>query len=339
MGPGNSHEDEPLDEHPEGSADEPDDERDVGRSGTRGPLPDPLDRVWLHPTELSSLGPAFAPSGPEGPPRDNGRRPRSWLVPLLAGAAGALLTVGVLALTGTFDRSSPSDGSDAAGRRRRDDRRDSERDRRADPAEPVGGRRVRARQPRVAARLRSMRTARLAAAHQRSDRRRRHERARRDGRRPQSHRDRRRPRSRDRPRASRPAGRRESPGRATGRRPAVDGRTRVAPRRGGARREVAVDEQRHDLVERRAGREQRGTDDEWPDRDGRREQHHGGRRRTRRRVGLGRRNRPRPRQRQRDHVCRADRRCGRTSRISSMPPVSRSTVGWGSAASTPSTGR
>ena len=32
-------------------------------------------------------------------------------MPLLAGAAGALLTVGVLALTGTFDRSSPSDGS------------------------------------------------------------------------------------------------------------------------------------------------------------------------------------------------------------------------------------
>jgi len=110
MGPGNSHEDEPLDEQPEGSADEPDDERDVGRSGTRGPLPDPLDRVWLHPTELSSLGSAFAPSGPEGPPRQRRRR-RSWLVPLLAGAAGALLTVGVLALTGTFDRSSPSDGS------------------------------------------------------------------------------------------------------------------------------------------------------------------------------------------------------------------------------------
>ncbi len=111
MGPGNSHEDEPLDEQPEGSGDEPDDERDVGRSGTRGPLPDPLDRVWLHPTELSSLGAAFAPSGPESPARESRRRSRSWLAPLLAGATGALLTVGILAVTGAFDRSSPSDGS------------------------------------------------------------------------------------------------------------------------------------------------------------------------------------------------------------------------------------
>jgi S1-C subfamily serine protease len=118
MGPGNSHEDEPLDEQPEGSVpgshegsdDEPDDGADIGRSGTRGPLPDPLDRVWLHPTELSSLGPAFAPSGTE-PPRESRRRGRSWLVPLLAGAAGALLTVAVLAVAGAFDRSSPADGS------------------------------------------------------------------------------------------------------------------------------------------------------------------------------------------------------------------------------------
>ena len=51
MGHGNRHDDEPLDEHHEGPdeelGDEPDDDRATRR---RVPLPDPLYRLWLHPT-------------------------------------------------------------------------------------------------------------------------------------------------------------------------------------------------------------------------------------------------------------------------------------------------
>lgn len=114
MGPGDRHEDEPLDEHHEGPDEGPDEELgeepDDERAGPANPLPDPLDRVWLHPTELSVLGAAFAP------PPTNGARHRSlpWRTPLLAGAAGALLTVAVLAVTGSFDRApSPADSAPA----------------------------------------------------------------------------------------------------------------------------------------------------------------------------------------------------------------------------------
>src|SRR5262249_53465273 len=70
-----------------------------------GEPPHPLDRVWLHPSEL----PAHTV-----PPR--ARRPvrqvSSMLVPALAGAVGAPVAVAVLALTGTLDRSpSPSAAS------------------------------------------------------------------------------------------------------------------------------------------------------------------------------------------------------------------------------------
>jgi S1-C subfamily serine protease len=100
MGPGDRHDEEPRDEHHEGSEEEIGDEP----ARRRNPLPDPLDRVWLHPTELSSLGAAFAP--PRDPPAPGTRRRTlPWLAPLLAGAAGALLTVTVLAVTGAFDRS------------------------------------------------------------------------------------------------------------------------------------------------------------------------------------------------------------------------------------------
>ena len=96
MGQGDRRDDEPPDENSEGFDEEPEDEH----AGARGPLPDPLDRVWLHPTELSILGGGFEP--PNG-----GARQRSlpWLAPVLAGAAGALITVAVLALVGSFDRS------------------------------------------------------------------------------------------------------------------------------------------------------------------------------------------------------------------------------------------
>jgi serine protease DegQ len=120
MGPGDRHEDEPLDEHhegpPEGPPEGPDEELgeepEDERAGPANPLPDPLDRLWLHPTELSVLGAGFAP------PPTHGARRRSppWLTPLLAGAAGALLTVAVLAVTASFDRAStPADTASPAG--------------------------------------------------------------------------------------------------------------------------------------------------------------------------------------------------------------------------------
>jgi serine protease DegQ len=108
MGPGDRHDEEPRDEHPDG----PDDEIGDEPSGRRNRLPDPLDRVWVHPTELSTLGAAFAPSRDPFAAPSSRRRAWPWLVPLLAGAAGALLTVAVLAVTGAFDQSS-SPGGDA----------------------------------------------------------------------------------------------------------------------------------------------------------------------------------------------------------------------------------
>ena len=113
MGPGNRHDEEPLDDHSEGSPDEFGDEPDDDQTARRGPLPDPLDRIWLHPTELSGLGSAFAPeagSRPGGARSGTTTRRRSipWLAPLIAGAAGALLTVTALAVTGSFDRSAES---------------------------------------------------------------------------------------------------------------------------------------------------------------------------------------------------------------------------------------
>jgi S1-C subfamily serine protease len=115
MGPGNRHEDEPRDEHdPRGQqGDEPGDELDDEPAPQRRPIPDPLDRVWLHPTELPAFGAAFVrgttPTGAAEAPH----RSRTWLTPLLAGAAGALLTVGALAVAGAFERSSTGIGSSA----------------------------------------------------------------------------------------------------------------------------------------------------------------------------------------------------------------------------------
>jgi putative serine protease PepD len=97
MGQGDHH-DQPLDEGPDDEhADEP----------TRGAPPDPLDRVWVHPTELAAL-PGARPSA--DPHRGVGRV-RAAIVPLLAGAAGALVTVAMLAAAGTFDRETPRGAS------------------------------------------------------------------------------------------------------------------------------------------------------------------------------------------------------------------------------------
>jgi S1-C subfamily serine protease len=115
MGPGDRHEDEPHDEHHDGPEPDLGDESDDDHAPSRAPVPDPLDRVWLHPTELSMLGSAFAPTVESS--TDAGRhRSYPWLLPLLAGAAGALLTVAVLAVTGSFDRSTfPTNSPLSAG--------------------------------------------------------------------------------------------------------------------------------------------------------------------------------------------------------------------------------
>jgi putative serine protease PepD len=65
---------------------------DEDSEGASGPPPHPLDRVWFHPSELSAY---MAATGP--------RRRRSWVVGALAAAAGAVLTLGILFITGALD--------------------------------------------------------------------------------------------------------------------------------------------------------------------------------------------------------------------------------------------
>ena len=89
---GDEHDDEPLGEIPD----------DEGRDGPRSPLPDPLDRLWMHPSELSPLigRPAIAGAVPTIP------RPRPiWSTTLLAGAAGAILTLVLLGALGVLGSS------------------------------------------------------------------------------------------------------------------------------------------------------------------------------------------------------------------------------------------
>src|SRR5690349_16504141 len=59
-------------------------------------LPHPLDRLWMHPSELAAMPVASAPAPPRGRPM--------WTTTLMAGAAGAILTLGVLGATGALDR-------------------------------------------------------------------------------------------------------------------------------------------------------------------------------------------------------------------------------------------
>jgi S1-C subfamily serine protease len=72
---------------------------------TRGGPPHPMDRIWRHPSELPSLA-----DPPAGSRRATPVRLRSFLVPIGAGAIGALLTVGVLAAAGAFDQRTVSGG-------------------------------------------------------------------------------------------------------------------------------------------------------------------------------------------------------------------------------------
>jgi len=80
-------------------ADRPLDDDDVGRP--RGGPPHPLDRLWMHPSELA----AFA-----GPARPARTRPL-WTATLMAGAAGAILTLGVLGAVGALDRTAERGGT------------------------------------------------------------------------------------------------------------------------------------------------------------------------------------------------------------------------------------
>jgi S1-C subfamily serine protease len=71
----------------------------------RGPLLPPDDRVWRHPTELAA---ATAPTaGPPPPAPDTHDRLSTWTIPLLSGLIGAVLTVGLLAVTGGLDSQGP----------------------------------------------------------------------------------------------------------------------------------------------------------------------------------------------------------------------------------------
>lgn len=72
---------------------------DPGAEGQHRPPPDPLDRLWVHPSELSSR-----PGVGVAPPRATRGR-RDWLLLATAGALGAVVAVGVLAATGMLDGS------------------------------------------------------------------------------------------------------------------------------------------------------------------------------------------------------------------------------------------
>jgi len=83
------------------TGEEPDDEIpgappfDDGPDLPQGSLPHPLDRLWLHPSELSPLAAASATKA----------KPL-WTTTLVAGAAGAILTLGVLGAVGALGGSS-----------------------------------------------------------------------------------------------------------------------------------------------------------------------------------------------------------------------------------------
>ena len=74
---------------------EPDDP--LGDDERHAPLLPPDDRLWRHPSEVSAFGPPFEPDG--------GRRRRTqlWAVAGVAAACGAVLGVGIVALSGAFE--------------------------------------------------------------------------------------------------------------------------------------------------------------------------------------------------------------------------------------------
>jgi putative serine protease PepD len=87
---GDEHDEEPLGEIPE----------EGGLFRPRRAVPDPLDRLWMHPSELSPLIGA--------PTASSARHRPMWTATLVAGAAGAILTLGVLGAVGALGGSSDS---------------------------------------------------------------------------------------------------------------------------------------------------------------------------------------------------------------------------------------
>lgn len=75
----------------------PDDDADDDAPGAGPPLP-PDDRLWRHPSELREHG----RGGTAVTMPASGPRPITWSVALVAGLAGAVLSTGVIALTGTL---------------------------------------------------------------------------------------------------------------------------------------------------------------------------------------------------------------------------------------------
>jgi S1-C subfamily serine protease len=64
-------------------------------------LPHPLDRLWMHPSELAAV-----------PVAASTRARPAWTATLMAGAAGAILTLGVLGSIGALDRPTAKTGAD-----------------------------------------------------------------------------------------------------------------------------------------------------------------------------------------------------------------------------------
>jgi S1-C subfamily serine protease len=93
------HDDERPDERPDEHLDD--------APASRSDPPHPLDRVWLHPSEL----PVDAGAARLRAPR---RRTPALVASAVAGAVGALVAVAVLALTGTLNRSSEPPASAGA---------------------------------------------------------------------------------------------------------------------------------------------------------------------------------------------------------------------------------
>ncbi|HZJ25974.1 MAG TPA: trypsin-like peptidase domain-containing protein [Acidimicrobiia bacterium] len=80
---------------------------DPGNEGRSRPPPDPLDRLWIHPSELAST-PRTRTAGPN---RGLGRS--DWLVVVAAGALGAVVTIAVLAATGVLTPTKPPEAVSA----------------------------------------------------------------------------------------------------------------------------------------------------------------------------------------------------------------------------------
>jgi len=72
--------------------------------GPSGPPPHPLDRTWLHPSEVAGTE-RTRPAR-----RRSGRRVRDVLFMTLAGMTGAVATLGILAATGSLSDGSGTDG-------------------------------------------------------------------------------------------------------------------------------------------------------------------------------------------------------------------------------------